>query len=48
MMLITNMINIIITCFFIILVISERDNSKKLPRILCIISIVLTIINFVI
>ncbi len=47
MITLTNIINVIITCLFIILVISERNNPKKLPIILCGISIVLTILSFV-
>ena len=34
MITLTNIINVIITCLFIILVISERNNPKKLPIIL--------------
>ena len=37
----------IVLVLFIILVISERNNPKKLPIILCGISIVLTILSFV-
>lgn len=47
MITLTNIINVIITCLFIILIISERNNPKKLPIILCGISIVLTILSFV-
>lgn len=47
MITLTNIINAIITCLFIILVISERDNPKKLPIVLCTISILLTILSFV-
>lgn len=47
MITLTNIINVIITCLFIILVISERNNPKKLPIILCGISIVLTFLSFV-
>lgn len=47
MITLTNIINVIITCLFIILVISERNNPKKLSIILCGISIVLTILSFV-
>jgi len=48
MLTIANIVNIIIiTILFIILVISERNNPKKLPIILCGISIVLTILSFV-
>ena len=47
MITLTNIINVIMTCLFIILVISERNNPKKLPIILCGISIVLTILSFV-
>ena len=47
MITLTNIINVIITYLFIILVISERNNPKKLPIILCGISIVLTILSFV-
>nr|DAZ11365.1 MAG TPA: hypothetical protein [Caudoviricetes sp.] len=47
MLTIANIVNIIITILFIILVISERDNPKKLPIALCTISILLTILSFV-
>ena len=47
MLTIANIVNIVITILFIILVISERNNPKKLPIILCGISIVLTILSFV-
>lgn len=47
MITLTNIINVIITCLFIILVIPERDNPKKLPIVLCTISILLTILSFV-
>ena len=47
MITLTNIINVIITCLFIILVISERDSPKKLPIVLCTISILLTILSFV-
>ena len=47
MITLTNIINVIITCLFIILVISERDNPKKLTIVLCTISILLTILSFV-
>ena len=43
-----NIISILITLMFIILVLHERKNPKKLPIVLCLISIVLTIISFVI